>query len=117
MTDKRHAKQLQNYSHLPPLACFKYEKPRAFLPELFDNYGFWFRVWLCPVRCAIDIVSLAYPPHRSGYEPDEVRAYRNRLLIDFSSNGLIPDSLTRLLEWRLDRGFIVFWRFGCGGRI
>ena len=48
------------------------------------------------VRRAIDIVSLAYPPHPSGYEPDEVRAYRNRLIIDFSSNGLLPDALTHL---------------------
>lgn len=67
-----------------------------------------FRVWLCFVRRAIDIVSLAFPPPPSGYEPDEVRAYRNRLLIGFSSNGLHQDALTRLLEWRLDRGFNCF---------
>lgn len=66
------------------------------------------RVWFCFVRRAIDIVSLAFPPHPSGYERDEVRAYRNRLLIDFSLNGLIQNALTRLLEWRLDRGFNCF---------
>ena len=79
--------------------------------------GFWFRFWLCSVRRAINIVSLAFPPPPSGYGADEVRAYRNRLIIDFSSNGLVPDALARLLEWRLDRSFIALRGFGCGGRI
>jgi len=73
---------------------------------------FYWEIWLldvlCFIRRAIDIVSLAYPPPPSGYERDEVRAYRNRLIIDFSSNGLHQDALTRLLEWRLDRGFNCF---------
>ena len=64
----------------PPLFSFvlNTKKPRAFLPELGMYFlEIWFRVWLFSVRRAIDIVSLAFPPHPSGYGADEVRAYRN----------------------------------------
>lgn len=59
-------------------------------------FGDWVSILAFSVRRAIDIVSLAYPPPPSGYGRDEVRAYRNRLIIDFSWHGLLQDALTRL---------------------
>jgi len=35
-----------------------------------------------------------YAPHGSGYDADEVRAFKDRLIIDFSSNGLLHGAFT-----------------------
>ena len=41
---------------------------------------------------------------------------KNRLIIDFSSNGLLQDALPPLWGWRLDHGFIVLRRFWLRGQ-
>ena len=86
--------------HLPRVShsyVLNTKKLRAFLSgHLMFFMGDLVSGLAFPVRRAIDIVSLAFSPPPSGYERDEVRAYRNRLIIDFSSNGLIQDALTRL---------------------
>ena len=85
------------------------------------GFGAWLRVMLFAVCRVIDTQSITYPPHPSGYELDEVRAFKNRLIIDFSSNGLLHEACTSgtATSMAYASKVLVFSGkdFGCGGRI
>ena len=62
-----------------------------------------------------------YAPHGSGYDADEVRAFKDRLIIDFSSNGLLHGAFTSRTATSMayaSRVLVFSGKdIGCGGRI